>query len=455
MFGYFHQETNQQYFHSNNLHQQNPIHNGHTPPVLRRRDANKPLWSTNHVYYQFSGNQNPIVSEPLHPTKPVNPAVYLPVSSTIFCPPKFSASTPKMHSTFSASGAPTPSPPPSRQESQPSPSNDLEQFILDKSKELSHAMFLGKRAVVQLSKIDNMDARQLTDVKSNLPEHIRTLNQLVRVISETNKLLFDNKISSTSAIYKYVKDKILLTETVVFDFQDRLNTTDYIINKEGISTITLNTVDIEGLLYEKFSGEISLNCPHIFEFLANLNSNFKISRTPAMLKAVKIKECITGNAKLVIPDDLKDFDRIVHLLVVRFGDPILILESIIDIHKEVGVIQSQLQENPPWVEIEKRAGKHLQLLRKAERINPESLSHVYENPYRNFLLLSFLPHEASIDLKSMQENKIDTKTLYYLIVQKFEMIFHSASKYQLIPKSEYSENDEDSENESYHLENDI
>ena len=250
MFGFFNQEN--KYLHStynilpNNL-QQNPVHNGH---------ANM---SCDHVNRYFT--QLRVEAEPMKPI--------------VFSAGAPGSSNPQTHS---RSGAPTYSVPSSRHKFNSALSNELKNYIFDRSKELSHATFLAQRAIVLLSQVNSMDARMLTDTKAGLPDHIRSLNNLVRVISEINKLLFENKVSTSSGLYEQIKGQIKQSEVIVSTFQEKLNEVDMIINRENITSTHLHAFDTNSLVYKHFSGKFGISEPHIFEFLETLESNFKIAR---------------------------------------------------------------------------------------------------------------------------------------------------------------------------------
>ena len=228
-----------------------------------------------------------------------------------------------------------------------------------------------------------------------------------------------------------------------------------IINRENITSTHLHAFDTNSLVYKHFSGKFGISEPHIFEFLETLESNFKIARLPLDMHANKIKTLLRGRAKDSVPDDLKDYNLIKETLISRFGDPVVILQNISDLHTStVGQIESKCVPMPNWENIEFAAKQHLILIRKAEKINNHprvgAYEQIFSSGYRNITLINCLPHEFAFDLRQLQ-NQTDPKTLYILIKERFQCIFQQSSKNA--DTTQFNEDFEDlSDNDS---ENDI
>ena len=171
-----------------------------------------------------------------------------------------------------------------------------------------------------------------------------------------------------------------------------------------------------------------MNDPHIYEFLKNLENNFKISRTPEDCKAQVLKNRLKSTAKLAVTEDMTDYKQICNHLLQKFGDTIEIIKNIHNLHEEVGKIPSKYCPRPPWQKIEEICKMHLQLIRKAECLTvvPDAWPAVYRNAFRNSQLIDLMSHEWSEDLRSIKIN-INQQRLYLIIVERFEFILTTAA----------------------------
>ena len=229
-------------------------------------------------------------------------------------------------------------------------------------------------------------------------------------------------------LYFELKGELLTIDSLSNLFQDSLNKADLVISKKQINSVKLSTDDVKELTYLTFSGSLSYKEPHVFQFLARLEENFKLCRTPNYLRAHILKENLSGYAKLIVPLDETDYKKIVLILQERFGSTIVIHNSILKCHRNVGNIPSKLCVNPNWEKIESVSRLHLSLIRKAEAmvIDESSYTEIFSSAERNFILISLLAHE---DRENLQKNQssIDQTSLYKIIVQTFERIQSTAS----------------------------
>ena len=305
------------------------------------------------------------------------------------------------------------------------------QLTKREAKKLASTCFLVNRTVTQLSQSQNMDTQQLVDLLSNMSSHTRTLEKLENKVSSFHKNLIinQNAIQSYSpTLYQTWLGEVANAENLSSILQQKLYDADAILKSERITTSQLSIQESKQLPYKTFSGCKGMSELHVYEFLKILDNNFKIARTPDNIKATVLKKLLKAGAKLSIPEDLNSFTEIKNILISRFGNPIIILGDIMELHKNVGKIPSKYCPNPPWKKIEECARNHLLLIRKAEQLstNHMAIPEIFSSGHRNFNLIKLMSHEYNEDLKAII-NTTSESDLYRMIVQRFEQILASAS----------------------------
>ena len=299
------------------------------------------------------------------------------------------------------------------------------------SRELASTCFLVNRTIDQLTQSQNMDNQQLVDLLNNMSSHTKVLEKLENKVSSFHKnLIMNQQIIKTynDSLYQNMLTEVTNAEDLSVILQQKLFDADAVLKNEKITTSRLSNYESKELPYKEFSGGKGMSDLHIFEFLNILNTNFKIARTTENIKAQIVKKLLKGAAKLAIPDDIVSFTEIKSILISRFGNPIVILADIMELHKNVGKIPSRYCQRPPWHKIEESARYHLLLIRKAEQLsaNPMAIPEIFSSGTRNFNLIKLISHEYNEDLKSAI-NTTDERTMYRLIVQRFEQILASAA----------------------------
>ena len=299
------------------------------------------------------------------------------------------------------------------------------------SRELASTCFLVNRTIDQLTQSQHMDNQQLVDLLNNMSSHTKILEKLENKVSSFHKnLIMNQQIIRTynDSLYQNMLTEVTNAEDLSVILQQKLFDADAILKNEKITTSRLSNYESKELPYKEFSGGKGMSDLHIFEFLNILNTNFKIARTAENIKAQIVKKLLRGAAKLAIPDDIGSFTEIKSILISRFGNPIVILADIMELHKSVGKIPSKYCQKPPWHKIEESARNHLLLIRKAEQLsaNPMAIPEIFSSGHRNFNLIKLISHEYNEDLKSAI-NTTDERTMYKLIVQRFEQILASAA----------------------------
>ena len=305
------------------------------------------------------------------------------------------------------------------------------QLTRREAKELASTCFLVNRTVTQLSQPQNMDTQQLVDLLSNMSSHTRTLEKLENKVSSFHKNLITNQNAIRSyslTLYQTWLGEVVNAENLSSVLQQKLYDADVILKSERITTSQLSVQESKQLPYKTFSGSKGMSELHIYEFLRILDNNFKIARTPDNIKATVLKKLLKAGAKLSIPEDLNNFTEIKNILISRFGNPIVILGDIMELHKNVGKIPSKYCPNPPWKKIEECARNHLLLIRKAEQLSTNHMAkpEIFSSGHRNFNLIKLMSHEYNEDLKAVI-NTTNESDLYRMIVQRFEQILASAS----------------------------
>ena len=304
------------------------------------------------------------------------------------------------------------------------------ELVLRERNELRSTSFLVQRIVDHLSSASHMNSQELTDLLGSMKENNRALEKLEEKVSKFMKTIVKNKEAIDQydqVLYSHLKREISQAEFLSKDLQDKLYQSDLILNSERI-TLSHNHTNSRDLQYKEFSAGRGMNDAHIFEFLSNLETNFKICRVPDNLKAQMLKGKLKGLAKLAISDDLNDYGQICAILMHKFGNPIDILSHILDLHQEVGKIPSKYCQRPPWQKIEDVCKSHLLLIRKAESMSKDRRAwpQIYENSFRNFHLINIISHEWNDDLKA-QRDSIDPGLMYKMIVERFETILTTAA----------------------------
>ena len=305
------------------------------------------------------------------------------------------------------------------------------ELVLRQKRELDATTFLAKRIIKGLSNVSNMSAQRLTDLLNDMKDNNKTLVDLECKLSKFLKCLVSNKnafLQYDPSLYQKLKDDTKSIEDLSTLFQNKLDLADSIIHQEDITKSQITSADSKDLSCLTFNGERGLQDPHLFQFLSNLEEYFKICRTPDNLKAQILKKRITGSASLCIPQDLNDYTQIVTILLDKFGSTVIIHNNILELHKSIGTIPSKLCVAPKWERIESTTRSHLILIRKAEAlsINKTSNDQIFSNANRNYALLNLLPHENKDELRKYQ-NTVSDKSLYKMIVHKFEDVLSTAS----------------------------
>ena len=303
-------------------------------------------------------------------------------------------------------------------------------LIFRDRREFNTASFLIKRVINHLSNTPSMSSQQLTDVLGNMKDHSNNLVKFEEKISRFARTVMANEAEVRRydpALYNTLLDEISQAEQLSTELQYRLYNADQVIANEKI-TMSHSQTNQKDLLYKEFSAGKKIGDPHIYEFLKNLENNFKISRTAEDCKAQILKNKLKGIAKLAVSDDMTDYKQICNHLLQKFGDTIDIIKNIHSLHEEVGKIPSKYCPRPPWQKIEETSRLHLQLIRKAELLAmiPDATPAIYNNAFRNSQLIDLMSHEWSEDLKTVKNN-IEQDSLYSAIVKRFEFILTSAA----------------------------
>ena len=166
--------------------------------------------------------------------------------------------------------------------------------------------------VSQLSMAPQMNSQELTDLLSNMKEYGRSLEKLENKVSKFLKCLINNKDvidRHDSTLYSHMRQEIDVAEALSYELQSKLNEADLIIGSERI-TVSHSTANTKDLSYKEFSAGRGMHDAHIHEFLASLETNFRLSRTPENMKSQVLKDKLRGLAKLAVSDDLNDFQQI-------------------------------------------------------------------------------------------------------------------------------------------------
>ena len=308
---------------------------------------------------------------------------------------------------------------------------DQIELVLRQRSELRSKTVIVQRIINRLSKVSHMTDNQLFDLIATISSYHEELEKLESNHTKYIKALITSKHvfdKTHPELYLKLKGELLTIDSLSNLFQDSLDKADLVISKKQINSVKLSTDDVKELTYLTFSGSLSYKEPHVFQFLARLEENFKLCRTPNYLRAHILKENLSGYAKLIVPLDETDYKKIVLILQERFGSTIVIHNSILKCHRNVGNIPSKLCVNPNWEKIESVSRLHLSLIRKAEAmvVDESSYTEIFSSAERNFILISLLPHE---DRENLQKNQssIDQTSLYKIIVQTFERIQSTAS----------------------------
>ena len=299
------------------------------------------------------------------------------------------------------------------------------------SKELASTCFLVERTISQLSQAATMDSHELMDLLASMPHHVKSVEKLEQKVSSSLKYLITNKQTIhefDQSLYKAMKQEIDNAEQLSSLLQKKLNEADSVIRAERITTSQLSSAESKQLPYKEFTGNKGLLDGAVYEFFNILDTNFKIARTTDNIKAQVLKKLLKGAARFAIPEDLNDFNQIKRILISRFGNPVIILSDILELHKGIGKIPSKYCQKPPWHKIEDAAKAHLMLIRKAEQLakNKMAIPEIYASGHRNFHLISLISHENNEDLLAMMAHT-DERTMYSYIVQRFEQILATAT----------------------------
>ena len=305
------------------------------------------------------------------------------------------------------------------------------ELSIREGRELQSSSFLIQRIINTIETVESMDAHQLQDLLSNMSQYGKSLEKFETKLSGFLKLLIENKAKfypHHMNIYESLRRQLAQSEDLSIKLQTKLHFADSVLQREKITSAAYSHHETKQLVYKEFSGCNSYKDAHIYEFIRNLEENFKITKTSQNFKGPITKNLLKGQARLCVPDDMDNYNDIINLLVKKYGSPVVILQNILRLHNNIGKVPSRLCLHPNWNKIEEVAKMHLYLIRKAEAlsINEMAKPQIFENSFRNHSLISVLPHEVVDDLKQLQ-NSLDDFSLYKTITSRFEQILQCAS----------------------------
>ena len=298
--------------------------------------------------------------------------------------------------------------------------------------ELKSANHHIERQVKTLRSVPTFNSQELTDILSNFRDYGRSIKDhdklttsfLKSVLSCENVLLQTSPETFNRMILEVERSEDLLAE-----FRVRLDEADEVIRTEKITVSQMATSDSKELQYSTFSGAHGQGDKNVYEFLESMEENFKILRTPHHVKSIIMKKQLRGSAQMSIPESLNDSENIKEILLNKFGDVNEIYSNILNLHKKVGGIPSELSPSPEWAIIEETSKKHLEIIKKAESLRncQEAPSLVFSSQLRNHELMKYLPHNHQSQLLKLK-GSINANQFYNIIKNQIEEILNNATR---------------------------
>ena len=288
-----------------------------------------------------------------------------------------------------------------------------------------------QRHVKFLQHLDKTNCQELTDALAAMKHLTKDLQVHDKITTNFLRSVLDLDASHDTHNEDTLQNfwnVIEIAEELSASLHDEIDNAYELIKSESITLTQMSSSDSRELVYDTFSGEISLSGKHVYEFISCLEQNFKILKTAQNLKARIARKQLRGSAVQCVPDNITDFETVKSLLYSRFGDIHQILKTIMMIHSKVGQIPTANCERPNWAKIERTSKSHLTLLRKADQLrgnHPKAEQTVANNDTRNFQLVELLPHNHCTELKKVSV-LYTSRELYDMITSKLEEILQEA-----------------------------
>ena len=172
---------------------------------------------------------------------------------------------------------------------------------------------------VEIESWNEQDDWLIIQTRRELKSWEEKLKAITAMHREALELMVENSILDGSVVD--LVDASNKVEDLTLDFK---NVSDAVIAEDLSRELhTMNTSVTEKVKYPSFGGTDE-ECYQDFKEL--LDKAFKHNQVSKSAKVAKLKECLKGNAKTIIPESMKDIDLAYSTLEKAFGDPTKLLK---------------------------------------------------------------------------------------------------------------------------------
>ena len=172
---------------------------------------------------------------------------------------------------------------------------------------------------VEIDSWSEQDDWLVVQIRIELKTWDEKLKGITSMHREALELMAENSILDGSVVD--LVDASNKVEDLTLDFK---KVSDAVIDEDLCRELhTMNTSVTEKVKYPSFGGTDE-ECYQYFKEL--LDKAFKHNQVSKSAKVTKLKECLKGNAKNIIPESMKDIDLAYATLEKAFGDPTKLLK---------------------------------------------------------------------------------------------------------------------------------
>ena len=291
-----------------------------------------------------------------------------------------------------------------------------------------------ERIINRIKNIETFNFQELQDLSSKLTDYYKLSRTHKKSQMDFKKELIDLEDQIKiydELIYVEMEEKSDLANRSAKKFSQALKEAEDKIIEEKITNVNVSTLDAKEVVYQDFSGGQSITDKNIYEVLKNHESNHKLNRTSNYLKGIILKKHLKGSAKLIIGDDITNYEDIKEALIRRYGNINELLTSLYHHHQKIGANPPRTGSFVMWNKINESCKSHLTLIRRADLLLKNTNNSIINEKYVTDLI-KFLCPEDRYEILAKKEQPL---LAYKLIKEKFNTILDmSQEMMRLNPK---------------------
>ena len=294
-----------------------------------------------------------------------------------------------------------------------------------------------ERIMKRVKNVENFNFQELQDLSSKLTDYYKLSRNHKKLQMDFKKELIDleDQIKLyNEMLYIEMEENSDLANKTAKKFSLALKDAEDKIIEEKITNVNVSTLDAKEIIYQDFSGGQLITDKNIYEVLKNHESNHKLNRTSNYLKGIILKKHLKGSAKLIIGDDITNYEDIKKALIRRYGNINELLTSLYHHHQKIGANPPRTGSLVMWNKINEACKSHLTLIRRADVLLKNTNSYIINEKYVTDLIKFLCPEDRYEVLAKKEQPEL----AYKLIKEKFNTTLDmSQEMMRLSPKMNY------------------